>query len=271
VNIQEYISSGIIESYVLGLASRQDAEEFERLCAAHQELLAARDAFEKELENQLLLGQVAPPQELKSSLFSRMGMEKVAHSSDVAEKPSRVRRIGFPRMVAAASVILLLGSVLLNLYLLRQYKHTIAQYQNLLASQTQLVNANESLNTKLDQDEEAIGHMKDPRMAIVKMAGIPTSPAPSSLATVYWNTESKEVYLLVNQLPVPVAGKQYQLWAIVDGKPVDAGIFDIAERTHFMKLKTIPHAQAFAITLEKRGGSVSPTMDALYVMGKVTG
>ena len=91
------------------------------------------------------------------------------------------------------------------------------------------------------------------------------------MATVYWNTESKDVYLLVNKLPKPVPDKQYQLWAIVDGKPVDAGIFDMREGISFVKLKTIPKAEAFAITLEKKGGSATPTMDAMYVMGKVTG
>ena len=108
-------------------------------------------------------------------------------------------------------------------------------------------------------------------MEIVKMPGIPTSPAPSSMATVYWNTESKEVYLLVNQLPMPVPDKQYQLWAIVDGHPVDAGVFDMDKNFSFVKLKTIPKAEAFAITLEKKGGSTTPSMDAMYVMGKVTG
>jgi anti-sigma-K factor RskA len=125
------------------------------------------------------------------------------------------------------------------------------------------------LQTKLSAYENALNLMKNPLMAIVKMPGSPNSPAPSSMATVYWNTESKDVYLLVNQLPRPVAGKQYQLWAIVDGKPVDAGIFDLGEGVSFVKLKTIPRAEAFAITLEKKGGSETPTMDAMFVMGKV--
>jgi anti-sigma-K factor RskA len=65
---------------------------------------------------------------------------------------------------------------------------------------------------------------------------------------------------------------QYQLWAWVDGKPTDAGTFDMNEQgTHFMKLKTVPRAEAFAVTLEKKGGSETPDMNAVYVMGKVTG
>jgi hypothetical protein len=36
-------------------------------------------------------------------------------------------------------------------------------------------------------------------------------------------------------------------------------------------MKNIPAAQGFAITLERKGGSLSPTMDQMYVNGKVTG
>jgi anti-sigma-K factor RskA len=272
VNIQEYISSGIVESYVLGLTSPEEATEFERMCSAHAEVRTAREVFEKLLEVQLFRQRVEPPRKLKSRIFSQIGMEEAEEAPRIPlNKPVLVLRAGFPRFVAAASLILLLGSVLLNLYLLSQYKHSIAQYKELVAAQTQLANENQSLNTKLQNDEAAINQMKDPRMEIVKMPGVSTSPAPSSLATVYWNTGSKEVYLLVNQLPKPAAGKQYQLWAIVDGKPVDAGIFDLEEGTQLVKLKAIPRAQAFAITLEKQGGSETPTMDAMYVMGKVTG
>lgn len=93
-----------------------------------------------------------------------------------------------------------------------------------------------------------------------------------SLATVYWDSRSKDVYLLVNNLPKPSPDKQYQLWAIVDGKPVDAGMLDMEDTNSgslVHKMRNIPKAQAFAITLENKGGSTSPTMEAMYVMGGV--
>ena len=46
MNIQEYISSGIIESYVLGLADPEERLEFERIAVEYPELLAAKDAFD---------------------------------------------------------------------------------------------------------------------------------------------------------------------------------------------------------------------------------
>jgi len=270
VNVQEYISSGIVESYVLGLSSPEEGAEFERMCAAHEEVVAARNAFEIQLEKELQLGKLNPPTELKSRIFSEIGRDKSPTAKSQLAKPSLVPRIGFARYVAAASIILLAGSVLLNFYLLGQYKKTISKYDELIAIQTQVANNNKTLQAKLSDYENAISHMKDPVMAVIKMPGVPRSPSPSSMATVYWNTQSKDVYLLINELPVPLPDKQYQLWAIVDGKPVDAGVFDMTKGVSFVKLKTIPRAEAFAITLEKKGGSTTPDMDAMYVMGKVT-
>ncbi|HEY4964859.1 MAG TPA: anti-sigma factor [Puia sp.] len=272
MNVQEYILSGIVESYVLGIASHEDSIEFERMCAAHSEVRAARNAFELELEGKLMQQKIDPPRELKPRIFSEIGMERDEQPPRIPlQKPTLVPREGFAKYVAAASLILLAGSILLNLYLLDQYKKTIAQNKELTAIETQVAGANQAMQTKLNTYENALNLMKNPMMAVVKMPGSPNSPAPSSMVTVYWNTESKDVYLLVNQLPKPVSGKQYQLWAIVDGKPVDAGTFDMGEGIAFVKLKTIPRAEAFAVTLEKTGGSESPTMDAMYVMGKVTG
>ena len=68
-------------------------------------------------------------------------------------------------------------------------------------------------------------------------------------------------------MPVATTGKQYQLWALVDGAPVDAGVFEIDAGTPMIKMKNIPRAQAFAVTLEPSGGSLKPTMDQMYVLG----
>jgi anti-sigma-K factor RskA len=63
---------------------------------------------------------------------------------------------------------------------------------------------------------------------------------------------------------------QYQLWALVDGKPVDLGVFDSTDKTIGLKdMKSIGNAQTFAVTLEPRGGSVSPTLEKLMVIGNI--
>ncbi|ULT23339.1 anti-sigma factor [Sphingobacterium sp. E70] len=78
------------------------------------------------------------------------------------------------------------------------------------------------------------------------------------------------MYLNLEQMPVAPKGKQYQLWAMVDGKPVNAGVFPLdAKVDGTSKMLDIPKAQAFAITLEDEGGKDVPTLSELYVMGGI--
>jgi anti-sigma-K factor RskA len=72
------------------------------------------------------------------------------------------------------------------------------------------------------------------------------------------------------RLPQPSSDLQYQLWAIVDGNPVDLGVFDILnEKELVTKDLDLKKIQAFAVTLEKKGGSPSPNLEKLYVIGNV--
>jgi hypothetical protein len=50
VNVKEYILSGIVESYVLGLAPEVEQQEFEALCKQYPEIAKAKLEFELSLE-----------------------------------------------------------------------------------------------------------------------------------------------------------------------------------------------------------------------------
>ncbi|MES1224123.1 MAG: anti-sigma factor, partial [Bacteroidota bacterium] len=120
-----------------------------------------------------------------------------------------------------------------------------------------------------DRSLSDISVFRNTEFKTIVMKGLPAMDS-TALAKVYWNKNSQEAFLDVSKLPLPPGDKQYQLWALVDGKPVDAGVFEVgATVTGLQKMKMIPAAQAFAVTLEPRGGSVSPTLTAMYVLGNV--
>jgi anti-sigma-K factor RskA len=270
VNIQEYISSGIVESYVLGLASAEEQLEFEQLSAEHAVLRKAREDFEKSLEQHSMATAVAPPAGLKQKIWNDINL--AMPSTDIAaagtEMPAvaPVRSMRLAKMLAAASVILLAGSMALNFYYYKQYKTSVARLDELIASNEQLAKNRDAMQTKLQNYENSFKLMNDSDMAVIAMKGQPV--APQSLTTVYWNKETNDVYLMVNALPKPAAGKQYQLWAIVNGQPVNAGMLNTDEAGNgLVKMNSIANAQAFAITLENTGGSKTPTMP-IYVVGK---
>ncbi|RZK28201.1 MAG: anti-sigma factor [Hymenobacter sp.] len=70
--------------------------------------------------------------------------------------------------------------------------------------------------------------------------------------------------------PLP-PGKQYQLWALDNGKPVDAGVLTAATTagSGLQQMKDIASAQTFAMTVEPTGGSAGPTLTTMTVVGNI--
>ena len=108
MNIQEYISSGIIESYVLGLASPEERVEFEKMCALYPELIEARNSFELAIEKQAFQDSVLPPAGNKEKAWSAIQQSATKNTSKIISmEPEKSRSSGL-RWFAAASVVLFL-------------------------------------------------------------------------------------------------------------------------------------------------------------------
>jgi hypothetical protein len=212
---------------------------------------------------------VAPPALVKDKLISALTNE--FSDKEISETPviplhtSTGKRINEFKWLAAASVILLVASTILNFYLYNNYKASSSKYEALLTERNSLQANNDVFRTKLNGLEESMRIMQNPDVKVITLNG--TKGKENNLAAVYWDSKTKDVYFLPTRMEATPSDKQYQLWAIVNGKPVDAGI--IGDCNGLCKMKNIPNAQAFAITLENKGGSPTPTLSAMYVMGKV--
>lgn len=265
MNVQEYIKSGIIESYVLGIATDSEREEFESMEALYPEIKEARIAFEKTLEDQLLRDAKEPPAELKTKVLGSLKNYNTDsyQTEEYEHEHTPVRKIGVWKWMAAASLILLAGAAYLAFT-------TYQENKRLVAENRQLQQEVSVATARMDSIYQDAQRLYSPAMKMTTLTG--TATAPKAYATVYWDTTSKDVYLMINNLPKPASDKQYQLWALLDGKPVDLGVFDfdIRERRLLVKAKNIQNAQAFAISLEPKGGSPQdgPT-GQVYVMGNL--
>jgi hypothetical protein len=121
------------------------------------------------------------------------------------------------RWMAAASIILFLVTGYFAYTLYNQNKD--------------LNNSLKSLQVKVDQMEEYHKIMSDPNVAVVNMVAM--TPAKAS-ASIYWDSTSSDVYLLIKNMPQLPSDKQYQLWSIINGQngqlqPSSLGLFDVGE------------------------------------------
>ncbi|REC49345.1 MULTISPECIES: anti-sigma factor domain-containing protein [Chryseobacterium] len=269
MNTKEYISSGIIESYILGLASPEEAGILECVMKNNAEVKAAFEEAQKALEDLATAQAVAPPADLKSKIWNKIQQEQTAEeekpvfSADIpAAKPQEEIRIQGSnnwKVFAVAASVLLLVSVGGNVFWMNSQKET----KETIAKMETEKNAQNLAMQRINQKMEMISN---PDMKMVKLKGV--EKHNDSKAMVFWDTKTKDVYLDAESLPKAPEGMQYQLWAIADGKPVDAGMYT-EEKDSKIALANIPNAQAFAITLEKKGGSPVPTMENMYVMGEI--
>jgi len=172
------------------------------------------------------------------------------------------------KFAAAASIAL---SMFLG-YLAYDYRdrwiHSQVALNELIAQNQQVAQDYNRVNLRLDKMESDLRIVNDPSFIKVVMKGTPN--APQSLASVYWNKETTEVFLSIQNMRELAQEKQYQLWAIIDGKPVDAGVFDgnVSGLIHMKKIA--PGAVTFAVTIEARGGKPSPSLETIQVAGNVS-
>jgi anti-sigma-K factor RskA len=291
---QEFIESGMLELYAADALSPSEREEVERMAAAYPEVKAELEEITRTLEAYARLHAVKPRPELREKILRRIGGEEekageegraipfVPAPTESVVNPDFVRQDlahagaeensarQFPyRLALAASVALILVSNVVSFYFFQNWKQAENRLVVALAREQQLAQTFRTLETQLDLRGKELAVVRDPQFEEVRMKGLEASP--SSSAVVYWNPQTNQVYLDVRSLPAPPSGYQYQLWALDNGQPVDAGVIPVdgPQLQYLQAMKTINEAQAFAVTLEPEGGSQSPTLDKMYLMGEV--
>jgi len=272
-----YIESGILELYVLGQLNAQEQSEVQTMASTYPEVKQEMEAIEIAMEKYAVQNAVKPSEGLENRIFERLGIAapEVKQEAKIIPLNADLRnnyqsKIRSLRLALAACVALLVVSVA-ALYSAHSDLGTARdQIASLSADREKFsstVNYMKSNNADLSK---IVAMADDPNWKTIKLAG---QKNPNDNMVVYWHPKGKQVMVNTTKMVLPANDKshQYQLWALVNGKPVDLGVFDVnPDTSHILvNMKEIGTAQAFAVTLEQRGGSPTPTMEQMMVMGGV--
>jgi anti-sigma-K factor RskA len=271
-NIKEYIESGILELYVMGGASPDEKLEVEAMALEHPAVKAELDEIERSME--LFAGEhkIEPSPAIRDRVLNSL-LTNFADDNTFRTKPASVAEakvvpmgppssgINFYKYAFAACLALLLVSIVALLNVYNRLQISNGQVVALSAQKQQFAKT-------VGFQEEQLKIFRDTAYKVFNLPG--TAKAPTASLSLAWSPTQKKVVIDLDgaTLPVNDAQHQYQLWAIVAGKPVDLGVFDAKPDTaEIMKvMKSVSAPQAFAVTLEPRGGSVNPTMANLTVI-----
>jgi len=198
--------------------------------------------------------------------------------AETAAKPSKtknnaedsVQKIGSNKWqwLAAASIVLFMASVGLN-YSFYQRMNLAEEEAALLRNNNMLLSdENGIIKTNYEVMQQQYAFLSDKNLKAASLVG--TEAYPELEALIFWDDARGDLYLVTNELPALGEDEQYQLWALDNGVPKDAGLVpsDFKDGGAY-KLSNISSAQAFAITIEKKGGAKSPTLEKMVVFGTI--
>lgn len=275
-------------------------EKFEELCAGYvlhaldeeerakfEEMLANASDEERDLYQQMwsAANQLAftveknePGPAVKEQLINKIKTEPDEQEAqdtvtDIQETTSEKEEtdsadFNWAAFAAAASFALLIISLSLVFYSFNLSSEISNKESVITQQETQIT----ELKSELQQKEEMLAILEAREVDLVMMSGLEVNP--DGYGKIIWNSEQQQALLQVSNLPAVPKDKDYQLWLIKNNKPVSAGVFAVNnESDKFFKIEKMADADeqsanAFAVTMEPKGGVPQPTGD-MYLMGNM--
>lgn len=265
MDIKEYIESGLLEAFVLGELNDAESADVLSMAAKYPEIQEAINHIENTLEQTAMAAAIAPPAALRAKVLASL-----QSTTDSASTPLKITKKPTFSFWAAASIALLSISLGANLWLYISLGKEKEKVASLFAEQQSLVANVKKQEAGFTALSQKLKLLENPDIAQLSLAG--TDNMPYASAKVYFNKKTGDAYLDIDKIAATAPGTEYQLWVLVDGKPVDMGTFSEKDASNIRKMKTLLNlngkAEAFAVTIEKAGGSISPTLEKMILLGK---
>lgn len=274
VDVKEYIASGILESVALGIASEQEMQEVKCLSHIYPEIAAELRAVEAALEKAAMDTAITPDEAVKDRLMTIIAQtpqeqkeqSNTPNGKIVTMTPQPTSATPW-KWMTAASIILLVGIGSLWLLSLNHVKDIDSKMAKLQVEKDQ----NEQVITAMQVEKDHLVALKEliGKHDMQKVILMGTPKDPKACVHFMWSKEKNQGMMLAECITDTPKDMQYQLWAIVDNKPVSLGLFDHEELMNATDPfdVTMDNVATFAITIEKRGGVASPTMENMVVIG----
>jgi anti-sigma-K factor RskA len=267
-DLKSYLENGILEHYVLGYLSNEERLEVEQNALKYPEIKSEIIEIESALLNYAISNAIEPSKSLRKKVLNALKNS----GSEIRPLYVSSPKFGqFYKYAFAASLALLFISLVLLINLNNKLTDSYNQIAILQTGNERFSSQVNFIDEELRDTRNALHfYQNQASYKLVTLKGSDKAPKASML--IAFNIEQEEVMIDLSSIKMPSNDEdhQYQLWAMVDGKPVDLGVFDSeVDSTGMKKMKFIKNAQAFAVTLEIRGGNTNPNMDQMMAIGSI--
>lgn len=252
MNIKEYISSGILELYVLGQLSPEEEREVEALQEQHEEI--RREIYEISLgmEKYAQLSGITPPANAESRLFDHLPEKMLKTQNTGKENKTNTGSGGWKLFSVLFGITSILGFIL---YFQQKTDYKIIQKK--LEQQQKVC---DSIADRQEIQYALLNQINNPGNKIIHLT--PTPSFEGVVVYLHHNTTNKKNFLQLVNLPDITQDQAYQLWSLKEGQaPQPLDVFK--DKNTIIPVNFVDNTATYAITIEAKGGSLVPTLDQL--------
>ena len=259
-SIEDYISSGVLEQFVLDQLPRSEAHEVRHMAERHpevrQEIALIEDTLQRVAEEVAMI----PPPGLLDRIQSQV-TEMETETTDDAEASlpvketiaKKTKKIHYWQYGVAATFTLKVAFMAVAAHFWMNWQNTESKLDNMQARYNQLAQDSRQLS-------QTLMTISDPAVRTIVLQG-QTTDANSRVLT-YWNQQTEELLVNTASLPPNEPDQQYQLWAIADNNPTSLGVFNVSADASLPQIVSFSELTAFStisVSVEPKGGSRSPS------------
>ncbi|WP_375582970.1 anti-sigma factor domain-containing protein [Cyclobacterium xiamenense] len=269
MDIQAYISSGKLELFVLGDLNETERREVLSLAKEYPEIqreIEAIEALQVEFDQR---SGGDPSKRVKAKIFDSLEADREATSARKNQRERPIAATPWKSFAVAASVTALLAIGLAG-YFAYRYFEAEGRVTQALAQNARLAENLQNNQARFEQLDARTKQLLAGDFTRIPLNGSGLPMQEAARVDVFWDPESQAVFLSVNQLAELDEDSDYQLWAIGADGPEGIGLVNPGEKLHLQIMEATSDAQAFAITIEPKGGSAKPTLENLVVLGEVS-
>ncbi len=237
--------------FALGATTPEETAAIEAAMRTDRALAAEVQAFRgvTETMSAAQARSVTPSPELRGALLAAVAKEPVRGARET--QVLAIRRL--PSWVPIALAASLVVAVGLGADAWRQRGELARLRSSVAALDAKLADRDRTLNTVLDAEKD---------LYVVHLTSSAGETGPG--IQFFWNAKQGKVVAHAFRLAPAPAGRDYQIWALVDGKPVSIKVFNSDPDGHaliedFTVPTTAAGVSAVLVSLEPKGGSPQPT------------
>ncbi len=275
MRVQAYITSGILEKYVLGMTTEEETQEIMDQASQHLEVKEEIAQIRKTMRGYILSHQIAPPENLKEKVLGLTSGQKPGRPTQKVSKENRTPSYSTPKTSSQKSsnigylavIAILAIGLAWAAYQAYSYSQIISVSKELIATRVekeiQLNKVIEEQKKVTEGIQEQLAFYQNRENEIKVLEG--TNRSPSSKLVLYWNNTAKSAAVDVIVLPRVSSNKVPVLWAVTSGSPVKIGVLSANAAGQRSSVTFVPNPRSFFVTEENSAEVTRPNRNRIMM------